>query len=99
MAQDKYVTSSAIANIQRNLGERVIPGLHELKKDIDSTDVGFPGFGLLGMLMGSKYAQTQDDIKQMVDDAVTTVDAWISALETIKKNWRDAEDANTVVYR
>ncbi|GAA0846664.1 hypothetical protein ACFQVD_40055 [Streptosporangium amethystogenes subsp. fukuiense] len=99
MAQDKYVTSSSIGNIQRNLGEKVIPGLRELKSDIDSTDVGFPGFGLIGALTGSKYSQTQDDIKNMVEDAITSVEAWIAALETIKKNWRAAEDASTVVYR
>ncbi|WP_327589356.1 hypothetical protein OHA25_21920 [Nonomuraea sp. NBC_00507] len=99
MAQDIHITSKTIADIQRNLREYVIPGLERLKSSVDSTDVPFPGFGTLGFVLIGKYDGVRDDVKNYADDAIDTVVKWIDALETIKKNWRDAEDASTVVYQ
>ncbi|MBG0815335.1 hypothetical protein [Planomonospora sp. ID82291] len=99
MSQDKYVTSTCISNIQRNLDDKVLPALRDLRKDIDSTGVGLPGFGLLGMVFGGKYDGVQEDVRKMTDEAVSTVEAWVAALETIKRNWRAAEENSTVVYR
>jgi hypothetical protein len=99
LAQDIHVTSKAIADIQRNLREYVIPGLERLKSSVDSTHVPFPGFGTLGFLLIGRYDDVRDDVKGYVDDAIDTLDAWIKALETIKNNWRDAEDASKVVYQ
>ncbi|GGL56096.1 hypothetical protein [Planomonospora parontospora] len=99
MSQDKYVTSSCISNIQRNLDDKVLPALRDLREDIDSTDVGFPGFGVLGVVFGGKYSDVQEDVRKMTDDAVSTVEAWVIALETIKRNWRAAEESSAVVYR
>jgi hypothetical protein len=99
LSQEIHVTSSAIADIQRNLGETFIPALRELKGHVDSTSVPFPGFGSLGLLMIGKYGGTQNDVRGMVDDAIDTVEKWIEALETIKKNWVKAELNSTVVYK
>lgn len=66
---------------------------------MDSTDVASPGFGALGLLFANKYGGIQDDIRNCGSDAIKTVENWIDALETIKKNWRAAEDASTVVYQ
>ncbi|MEW9551353.1 hypothetical protein [Nonomuraea sp. NPDC050783] len=99
MAQDKYVTSKTIADIQRNLREYLLPGLERLKSSVDSTAVPFPGFGTLGVLLVGKYDSTRDDVKHYVDDAIETINNWIEALETIKKNWREAEEASKVVYQ
>jgi hypothetical protein len=99
LAQDIHVTSKTIADIQRNLREYVLPGLERLKTSVDSTHVPFPGFGTLGFVMAGKYDSVRDDITGHVDEAIETVGKWIEALETIKKNWRAAEDASTVVYQ
>ncbi|MCK2212588.1 hypothetical protein MF672_002050 [Actinomadura sp. ATCC 31491] len=99
MAQDIHVTSKTIADIQRNLREYVIPGLERLKGTVDSTHVPFPGFGTLGLVLVGKYDSVRDDVKGHVDEAIETIGKWIEALETIKKNWRDAEDASKVVYQ
>lgn len=99
MSQDIHVTSKAIADIQRNLREYVIPGLKQFRSNVDSTHVAFPGFGSLGSLLMGKYGGIQDDVRNYASDAIETVENWIEALETIKKNWRAAEDASTVVYQ
>ncbi|MFD0887460.1 hypothetical protein ACFQ08_23190 [Streptosporangium algeriense] len=98
MSQNIYVTSTCIANIQRNLNERVAPAFEDLKTKVGETDVGFPGFGILGLAFGSAYESTQRDVKQSVADATAAVNAWIGALETIKQNWKDAEEASKVTY-
>ncbi|MBB4918665.1 hypothetical protein ACFY19_39820 [Streptosporangium saharense] len=98
MSQNIHVTSACIANVQRNLTERVIPEFQQLKTKVDSTDVDFPGFGVLGLPFGSVYNARQEDIKKMVEDAIGALDAWIAALETIKQNWKNAEKANEVTY-
>ncbi|WP_285707223.1 hypothetical protein [Microtetraspora sp. NBRC 16547] len=99
MSQDIHVTSTCITNVQRNLNEYLLPALKELKKDIGSTDVGFPGFGTLGAVMLGRYGDVQHNVRGRTEDAIETVEAWIEALETIKKNWIQAENNSTVVYR
>ncbi|MFG1704808.1 hypothetical protein ACFLIM_16605 [Nonomuraea sp. M3C6] len=99
MAQDIHVTSQTIADIQRNLHEKVIPSLERLKTSVDSTDVPFPGFGSLGFVLIGKYDGVRDDVKGYTQDAIDAVSKWIDDLETVKKNWRAAEDASTVVYQ
>ncbi|MGP3960170.1 hypothetical protein ACTWPT_29600 [Nonomuraea sp. 3N208] len=99
MAQDIHVTSKAIADIQRNLNEYVIPGLERLKSSVDSTHVPFPGFGTLGFVLIGKYDLVRDDVKAYADDSIETVRNWIMALETIRTNWRAAEDASEVGYQ
>ncbi|NJP95965.1 unnamed protein product [[Actinomadura] parvosata subsp. kistnae] len=100
MAQEIYVTSAAISSIQHHLDETFIPALEALKKTIDDTDVPAPGFGMpLGLALSQAYGARQDDVRGAVDKAVKTVEAWVTALETIKKNWRDAEESSTVVYK
>ncbi|MFI7445831.1 hypothetical protein [Nonomuraea indica] len=99
MAQEIHITSTAIAGIQRNLQDYLIPELRQLNEKVDSTDVPFPGFGTLGLLMAAFYGTVQDDVKRNVDDACETIELWITDLETIKKNWREAELNSTVVYR
>ncbi|MER7207263.1 hypothetical protein [Streptosporangium sp. NPDC000239] len=98
MSQNIHVTSTCIANIQRNLNERVVPAFEDLKTKIDETNVDSPGFGLLGLAFGGAYESTQRDVKKSVEDATAAINAWVGALETIKQNWRDAEDASKVTY-
>jgi hypothetical protein len=99
MAQDIHVTSKAIADIQENLRDYVIPGLGRLKSSVDTTNVAFPGFGTVGLLLMGRYGDIQNDVRAYADDAVETIESWIEALETIRQNWRDAEDASTVEYQ
>jgi hypothetical protein len=99
MPPDIHVTSNTITTIQSNLREYLIPGLRDLQSSVDATDIAWPGFGTLGLVFGGKYESMRSDVKQYVEDAITTVENWIDALETIKKNWRDAEDASTVRYQ
>ncbi|MEV4250980.1 hypothetical protein AB0J63_47290 [Streptosporangium canum] len=98
MTQDKYVTSSCIEKIQRNLNEETIPAFVQLKSDINNTNIGFPEFGVLGAALSYKYGAAQNDIKEFADSAIDVLKAWIEALETIQGNWRDAEEASTVKY-
>ncbi|WP_433365995.1 hypothetical protein [Streptosporangium sp. CA-115845] len=98
MAQDKYVTSSCIANIQRNLGEYAIPRFEAFQTSIDDTDVSFPGFGTIGLLLGNQYGDAQGGVKKATGDCITALRGWVTSLETIEKNWKAAEEASTVKY-
>ncbi|MEU7987072.1 hypothetical protein ACFV0L_36700 [Streptosporangium canum] len=98
MTQDKYVTSSCIEKIQRNLDVETVPAFRQLKSDINDTSIGFPEFGVLGAALSYKYGAAQNDIKEFVDSAIDALEAWIEALEIIQRNWRGAEEASTVKY-
>jgi antibiotic biosynthesis monooxygenase (ABM) superfamily enzyme len=99
MSQEIHVTSTCISDIQRNLTEKLIPALRGLRKDVDTTGVDFPGFGTLGILMIGQYGTVQEDVRNAVDDSIDTVEAWIKSLDIIRKNWVEAENNSTVVYR
>jgi hypothetical protein len=99
MSQDIHVTSTCIGKVQSNLNEKLIPALKDLKKDVGNTGVAFPGFGTQGLIFGGKYSDVQHNVRGAVQDAIETVEAWIEALETVKRNWIQAENNSTVVYR
>jgi hypothetical protein len=99
MPQEIHVTSKTIASIQSNLTEYVLPGLERFKNSVDSTHLPWPGFGTVGLALGSQYNDVCGDVKGYADDAIQTVRNWIDALETIKRTWEAAETASTVVYQ
>ena len=104
MTQDRYVTSNGIEKLRKKVTDEIKPVLVKSKNDIKGTDVGFPGFGILGeMLFGWKYRELMHYAEDVLGEAVTTVTKWDGALTDIKTNWRKAEDNSTpgvtVVYQ
>ncbi|GAA4189095.1 hypothetical protein GCM10022252_25420 [Streptosporangium oxazolinicum] len=100
MTQEKYVTSSAIESIRKEIEEDVIPRIRELHAMLGDTTVGFPGWGAVGELaVGMRYREVQRDVGEKFDDAVEVLESWTAALTTARVNWRTAEDNSTVVYQ
>ncbi|MFC5751497.1 hypothetical protein [Actinomadura rugatobispora] len=91
--QEKYVTSEGIESIRVTLQQEAIPFFQQVKKMVGETDVGFPGFGLLGMIaISPTYNNVQTEMERYMQDAVDVMEAWRTALEDIKRVWRAAED-------
>ncbi|GGL14913.1 hypothetical protein Sme01_16210 [Sphaerisporangium melleum] len=99
MTQERYVTSEAIGSIIHEINEDVLPAIKEWRSMIDSTDVGFPGWGALGeVVVGLRYTQIQDDVREKLTEAIAVLETWTHQLETARRNWRTAEDRSTAVY-
>jgi hypothetical protein len=102
--QERYVTSTGIHRVRSKVTDEIKPVLTKAKTDIHETDVGNVGFGALGeLLFGWKYHELQGYSKTIIEQAIDTLDKWDTALTTIEKNWRSAEDNSTpgvtVVYQ
>ncbi|GII60385.1 hypothetical protein Skr01_04700 [Sphaerisporangium krabiense] len=99
MGQEKYVTSAAIESIIKEIDQDVVPAVREWRGLVDTTTVGFPGWGALGeLIIGLRYRQVQDDVRGKLAEAVTVLETWTRQLDTARANWRAAEDASTAVY-
>ncbi|WP_424535193.1 hypothetical protein ACOZ38_34280 [Sphaerisporangium viridialbum] len=99
MGQDKYVTSAAIASIIKEINEDVLPAVREWRALVDTTVVGFPGWGAIGeVAIGLRYRHIQDDVQGKFDEAIFTLSDMTDRLETARVNWRTAEDRSEVVY-
>ncbi|MEU8382581.1 hypothetical protein [Streptosporangium sp. NPDC048865] len=100
MTQEKYVTSTAIESIRKEIEEDVIPRIREMHAMLGDTTVGFPGWGAVGeVAVGMRYREVQRDVGEKFDAAVEVLESWTSALTTARVNWRTAEDNSTVVYQ
>ncbi|GAA3413915.1 hypothetical protein [Streptosporangium vulgare] len=100
MTQERYVTSTAIESIRKEIEEDVIPKIRELHAMLGDTTVGFPGWGAVGeVAVGMRYREVQRDVGEKFDDAVEVLESWTVALTTARVNWRTAEDNSTVVYQ
>ncbi|SEG79440.1 hypothetical protein SAMN04489712_112216 [Thermomonospora echinospora] len=100
MTQDRHVTSEGIGKVRAKVVGDLKRMIDEMRTDIDSTDVGPPGFGLLGeIVFGWKYREIQEHCREILGQAGETLDAWGTSLTVIQQNWRNAENANTVQYR
>jgi hypothetical protein len=98
--QEIHVVSSAIGEIRTKIATEITPTIQKAHTDIDTTSVGFPGFGLLGQVaFGIAYGQIQGYSRQVLQNALDTLGAWDTSLGQIEKNWRNAEDKSTVVYQ
>ncbi|GAA3812114.1 hypothetical protein GCM10022226_35960 [Sphaerisporangium flaviroseum] len=99
MTQERYVTSAAIASIIKEIDEDVIPAVQEWRALVDTTVVGFPGWGALGeVVIGLRYRHVQDDVREKFTDALTVLSTWTEQLDTARRNWRTAEEQSTAVY-
>ncbi|MFC4529511.1 hypothetical protein [Sphaerisporangium dianthi] len=99
MAQERYVTSEAIQSIIDEITEDVIPAVKQWRAMVDSTDVGFPGWGLLGeVVIGRRYDHLQDDVRDKLTQAISVLETWTHQLDTARGNWRTAEERSTAVY-
>jgi hypothetical protein len=98
--QERYVTSEAIESVRKKIDTDLKQFFTDVKTYIDDTDIPFPGWGALGTLfIGFQYSNMQNDVRQKADDGHDTADAMATALGVVKTNWKNAEDANTVVYQ
>jgi hypothetical protein len=99
MGQERYVTSAAIESIIKEIDQDVIPAVREWRDLVDSTAVGFPGWGVVGEVMiGVRYRDVQDDVREKFTEALTVLSTWTRQLDTARRNWRTAEDQSTAVY-
>ncbi|GAB2816123.1 hypothetical protein GCM10027176_20960 [Actinoallomurus bryophytorum] len=98
--QERYVTSEGIESVRKKIDTDLKQFFTDVKTYVDDTDLSFPGWGALGsLLIGFQYSHIQNDVRQKADDGHDTADAMATALGVVKTNWRNAEDANTVVYQ
>lgn len=98
--QERYVTSEAIESVRKKIDTDLKQFFTDVKTYIDDTDISFPGWGALGaLLIGFQYSHMQNDVRQKADDGHDTADAMATALGVVKTNWKNAEDASTVVYQ
>jgi hypothetical protein len=102
--QERYVTSQGIEKVRKKVTDEIKPVLEKAKTDVHGTDVGFPGFGVLGeLIFGWKYRELQTYSQEILTEAIDTLDKWDKSLTDIKKAWRSAEDNSTphvtVVYQ
>ena len=66
---------------------------------VDTTAVGFPGWGGVGEVMiGLRYRNIQDDVREKFTEALTVLETWDHQLDTARRNWRTAEEQSTAVY-
>ena len=99
MGQERYVTSAAIESIIKEIDEHVTPAIKEWRALVDTTEVGFPGWGAIGeIVIGFRYRQVQGDVRQKFDEALGVLATWTHQLDTAKRNWHTAEDQSTAVY-
>ncbi|MET8138838.1 hypothetical protein ABZU32_00870 [Sphaerisporangium sp. NPDC005288] len=99
MVQERYVTSEAIQSIINEINEDVIPAIKEWRAMVDSTEIGFPGWGALGeVVIGLRYDHLQDDVRAKLSEAVSVLETWTHQLDTARSNWRTAEERSTAVY-
>jgi hypothetical protein len=98
--QERYVTSAGIESVRKKIDTDAKQFFADVKGYVDDTDVSFPGWGVLGsLIIGIRYGKIQDDVRGLMDNGHDTMDAWSTALDTIKKNWKKAEDSSTAVYQ
>ncbi|MFC4584694.1 hypothetical protein [Sphaerisporangium corydalis] len=99
MGQERYVTSAAIESIIKEIDEDVLPAVKEWRSLVDSTVVGFPGWGAIGeVLIGVRYRNVQDDVREKFSEAISVLETWTRDLDVARRNWRTAEEQSTAVY-
>lgn len=100
LMQEIHVMSSAIGDLRTKIAGELTPVLKKAHTDIDDTSVSFPAFGALGQLVfGTAYSDVQNYARQTLQNALDTLSGWDTALAQIEKNWLNAEDKSSAVYR
>jgi hypothetical protein len=99
VAQDRHITSSAISTLRQDLVQNAKPSAETAKRKVDDTDLDFPYFGVLGIVLSPAYSGLQDYARQYCQAAADEMEEWEGKLKTVQENWRAAEEANQVQYR
>ncbi len=98
--QERYVTSTAIENIRKKVDTDLKQFFVNIKKYVDDTDIPFPGWGALGsLLIGFQYTNMQNDLRRLADNGRDSTEVIATALGTVERNWKKAEDAGVARYQ
>lgn len=98
----KHISSDAINAIADHLRQQVAAGpngLPEIRAQLPATEVGFPGFALVGFALDRAYSGFRDRFAASLDEVGRSVDDYIAELGRARDAWVEAENASTVVVR
>ncbi|MEV4534438.1 hypothetical protein AB0J82_11475 [Asanoa sp. NPDC049518] len=96
----KHISSEAINAIADHLRQQVANGpngVAEIEARLPDTEVGFPGFGIVGIPLDIAYSGFRDSFVDSLGAVKASVDDYIAELGRARDAWVEAENANTVV--
>src|ERR1700731_1816033 len=93
---DIHVTSKAIRKCGKSLSTEVKPLAIGAKNDVDKTEVGFPGFGLIGLGIQAGYHEIQTYARNYLQAAADCLERFHTQLNDVATNWEKAKDSSTV---
>jgi hypothetical protein len=98
----KHISSDAINAIAAHLGQQVAAGpngVPDVRAQLPATEVGFPGFGVVGIPLDIAYSGFRDRFAASIDEVSRSIDDYIAELGRARDAWIEAENASTVVVR
>ncbi|SDZ50354.1 hypothetical protein SAMN05421684_5882 [Asanoa ishikariensis] len=98
----KHISSDAINAIADHLRQQVAAGpngLPDITARLPETEVGFPGFSVVGTALDVAYSGFRDRFAASLDAVKESVDDYIAELGRARDAWIEAENASTVVVR
>ncbi|SNS76799.1 hypothetical protein SAMN05421812_101712 [Asanoa hainanensis] len=98
----KHISSEAINAIADHLRQQVAAGpngVAEIEAKLPATEVGFPGFGVVGIPLDIAYSGFRDRFADSLAAVKASVDDYIAELGRARVAWVEAENASTVVVR
>ncbi|SCL35768.1 hypothetical protein GA0074692_4177 [Micromonospora pallida] len=96
----KHISSEAIEAIREHLRKNALSGpngVDAIKAKLTDTEIGFPHFGVIGIPLAMAYGDVREKAATALNEIRETVDDYLDELDTAKKTWIKAENANTVV--
>ncbi|MDG4825638.1 hypothetical protein O7635_27645 [Asanoa sp. WMMD1127] len=98
----KHISSEAIDAVATYLRDQVADGDNGVagaKAQLPATEVGFPGFGIVGIPLAVSYGDLCQRVETTLDEMGRTVDDYVTELGRARDAWVAAENANTVVVK
>jgi hypothetical protein len=98
----KHISSDAIEAVATYLREEVADGENGVagaKAQLPATEIGFPGFGVVGIPLAVSYGDLRQRFEATLDEVGRTVDDYVAELGKARAAWIEAENANTVVVK
>jgi len=86
----------AIKQLGKDIGRTVGPKLEHAGETLKHNDVGFPGFGVVGIGLGMGVSSALHQTAKFVETAISTNEDWQEKLPANANNWAKGDDQSTV---